>query len=83
MSNISSVYETTIYGKFYARIDALNNTQGKPMIRYNVDLPANSYIGFGYGKGHDNIDMFAIAADSQSVRVADLFSYGWYKPDMD
>jgi hypothetical protein len=79
----STVYETTFFGKFYARIDAFTNQQGKPMIRYNIDMPANSYIGFGYGKGHDNVDMFALAADSDTVKVLDFYSYGWYKPAQD
>jgi hypothetical protein len=34
------------------------------MLRYNVDLPSNTYIAFGYGWGMNNKDMVAFIAGS-------------------
>ncbi len=64
-------------------IDTLKNDQGKQIIRYNVDLPSNTYLGLGYGWGMKNKDMFALIAGQTQVRVEDLFSFGEVQPIVD
>ena len=53
------------------------------MIRYSLDMPANTYLGLGYGEDMRDTDMVAFLANSQTVRVQDLFAFGNSKPPSD
>lgn len=46
-------------------------------------MPANTYLGIGYGKNHHSVDMVAWVATSDKVTVTDLYSYNNYKPPTD
>jgi hypothetical protein len=48
-SNTTFFYEHTFFSKFYAKIDAFKDAQGRPNIRYNIDMPENTYFAFSYG----------------------------------
>ena len=53
------------------------------MIRYTVDMPANTYLALCYGEDMSNTDMVAFVANGQTARVQDLFSYGESRPPSD
>lgn len=53
------------------------------MIRYSVDMPANTYLGLCYGEDMRNTDMVAFLANGQTVRVQDLFAFGNSRPPSD
>ena len=53
------------------------------MIRYSLDMPANTYLGLGYGEDMRDTDMVAFLANSQTVRVQDLYAFGNSKPPSD
>ena len=82
-SNLIKPYETTFFEKFKVQIDAFNNTQGQPTIRYNVEMPINTYIAFGYSWGMYDVDMVAFMAGTDNARVKDLWSIGEYTPEFD
>ena len=79
----SQVYETSFWGKFYLKIDVTKNSQGSPILRYNIDMPANTYFSIGYGSTMRKTDMIVWLAGSSGVVVQDLYSYGDYTPDVD
>jgi hypothetical protein len=53
------------------------------MIRYSVDLPANTYLGLCYGVDMRDTDMVAFLANSQTVKVQDLYAFGNSRPPSD
>ena len=53
------------------------------MIRYSVDMPANTYLGLCYGEDMRETDMVAFQANGQTVTVQDLFAYGNSRPPND
>ncbi len=79
----SQTYETSFWGRFFVKIDVTKNSEGNPIVRYNIDMPANTYFSFGYGKNMRNVDMVVWLAGSSGVVVQDLYSYGDYTPDVD
>ena len=57
------------------KIEAFNDTQNRPSIRYNVVLPVNTYVAFGYQWGMYGVDMVSfIAGTDNKVRVNDLWA---------
>ena len=65
------------------QIDVTKDAKGLPMLRYNVDMPSNAYIGFCYGDDMKYTDMVAFLANTQTVQVQDLFGYGNSRPPKD
>ena len=83
-THAANYYEHTFFSKFYVKIDAFEDKLGRAYIRYNIDMPMNTYLAFGYGEGHHETDMVAWIAQSDGiVSVQDLFSYNDYKPPAD
>lgn len=82
-SNTTLFYEHTFFSKFYAKIDAFIDLKGRQNIRYNIDMPENTYFAFSYGQNHHNVDMVSWIATSDKVTVIDLYSYNNYKPPTD
>jgi hypothetical protein len=77
------VFKATLFSKFNIEIDATKSASGQPMIRYSVDMPANTYLGLCYGEDMRNTDMVAFLANGQTVRVQDLFAFGNSRPPSD
>lgn len=65
------------------KIDVTKNSEGNTIVRYNIDMPANTYFSFCYGKNMRNVDMVVWLAGSSGVVVQDLYSYGDYTPHVD
>ena len=65
----TSLYETTLYDKFKVKIDAFNDNMGLPTLRYNIEMPTDTYIGFGYSWGMYGVDMVAFMAGTDKARV--------------
>ena len=81
---VSRMYTNTFFGKFNVKIDAFNDTKGKPTLRYDVELPTNTYIGFGYKYGMiGGVDMVAFMAGTDNARVGDLWSLSENTPAFD
>ena len=78
-----NLFTTTLFSKFKVRLDVTKDAKGLPMLRYNVEMPSNTYIGFCYGTDMRNTDMVAFLANTQTVQVQDLFAYGNSRPPKD
>ena len=50
-------YETSFWGRFFVKIDVSKNSEGNAIVRYNIDMPANTYFSIGYGKNMRKVDM--------------------------
>ena len=64
-------YEDIFFSKFYVKIDAFKDVLGRPHIRYNIDMPENTYFAFSYGQNHHNVDMVSWIATKDKVTVID------------
>ncbi len=76
-------FNITLFNDFYLIIDSVNNAQGKPMIRYQLDMPKESYLGVGYGTSMDKVDMVAFVSSASNPHVEDLFATSESRPPND
>jgi hypothetical protein len=54
-----------------------------PTLRYNIEMPTNTYIGFGYSWGMHGVDMVAFMAGTDNARVKDLWALEENTPAFD
>ena len=64
-------------------MDVIQNANGLGLLRYTVDMPNNTYIGFCYGTSMFNTDMVAFVSTTQMPAVGDLYSYSEDQPIFD
>jgi hypothetical protein len=57
-------FNITLFDKFFLQVDSTNDAADKPMIRYVIEMPKDTYLGVGYGTSMKNVDMLAFVASS-------------------
>lgn len=76
-------FTITLFDDYNLTIDSIKNSQGKPMIRYQLDLPKESYLGIGYGTSMKGVDMVAFVSSTSNPHVEDLYSQSESMPPND
>jgi hypothetical protein len=62
-SHCQQVVRNTFFGKYNVTFSVTKDAKGQPQLTYNVLMPANTYIAFGYGQSMRKVDMVAFIGD--------------------